>query len=149
MTLSVFEVLPAASSAITVIVLSPVCSGMEAIVHDALRIVPFRRARPVPPRSFDQRTRYSRKLSVATPLRPTTPFGLMSVWPVMLIVGATGSNERQRARCACASSRVSSIGVDSGIAIRSSSFSFSFAPPQPSREKHATACATNRADRFN
>jgi hypothetical protein len=71
---------------------------MAPTTHEALRIVPCRRARPVPPRSLDQRTRYRRQLSVASPFRPTSPVGLVAVWPLMLIVGAVESNARQRNR---------------------------------------------------
>jgi hypothetical protein len=49
--------LPAASSAVTVMVLSPDCNWIVGTLQVAERVVPLSVAVPLPPRSLAQRTR--------------------------------------------------------------------------------------------
>ncbi|MFT3954838.1 MAG: hypothetical protein QM722_10775 [Piscinibacter sp.] len=121
--------------------LLPFCSGIEAAVQVASVTVPLSCAVPLPPRSLDQRTRYSRMLSLAWPLRPTE-FALES--PICLSIctaGAILSSERQRRRSACAiseSSRMASSAVAAGSSL----------PPQPASASTVKACATAQAERL-
>jgi hypothetical protein len=94
--------LPAASSADTVIVLSPFCSGIVGIDHWTLSVVPDKTALPLPPRSLTQRTAYKRLLSLAVPARLTCPFESAPSEP-MDTIGAIESLLRQRRRSASAS----------------------------------------------
>jgi hypothetical protein len=140
--LVVVAVLPAASSAVTVMVLSPVCSWIEAAVQVAFSTLPLSLAVPLPPRLLAHLTRYTHKLSVAVPVMPITPLPAADV-PLTATVGATLSNALQRSLSACSSS-APSVGVVSCDAADGVS-----APPHPLNARHANACATTSVVRLN
>ena len=89
MTLVVTATLPPASSAAIVILLSPLCSWIDGTDHVDWRTVPLSLAVPLPPRSLAQRTRYSHRLSLALPLRPTRPLELTLPTLAIATAGAT------------------------------------------------------------
>src|SRR5436190_1247306 len=84
------DVLPAASLAVTVMTLAPVCSARPCADHD---VVP--EAMPLPPRSFDHRTSVTPKTSDAVPPSVSVAAVVVSVsaavGAVIAIDGATAS----------------------------------------------------------
>jgi len=102
--------------------------------------LPESAALPLPPRSLDQRTRYSRRLSLAWPdsvicaVPPTSP-----LCSSMDTLGADLSIERQRRRSACAISLSSS-----NTSVLDASL-----PPQPAMPRTVSACATTKAVLFS
>ena len=108
-TLVARDVFPAASSAVTVSVLSPVCNWIAATTQVALRIVPESAALPSPPRLFAQRTLYRRMLSVAVPPTLIIPVEPTSDCVPMDSTGATLSRDLQRTRSAWSSSVLPSV----------------------------------------
>jgi hypothetical protein len=78
-----------------VIVLLPVCSGIDATDHVAEVAVPVRVARPLPPRSLDQPTRFRRMLSVTVPFMATALPLVLLAPPVIATTGATRSRDCQ------------------------------------------------------
>jgi hypothetical protein len=87
----VCAVLPEASCATTVIVLSPLSKGMAAADHCTAPVVPDMVARALPPRLFIQPTRETRWLSLAWPLSDTFPVASTAPWARMLTDGAVRS----------------------------------------------------------
>jgi len=84
----------------TVMVLLPLCSCIAPTDHVAEVNVPLNFAVPLPPRSFDHRTRYKRMLSPATPFSPIDPDAVMPEAPSTATVGADLSIDLQRRRSA-------------------------------------------------
>jgi hypothetical protein len=78
---------PAASSAVTVMVLSPLCNSMPLTAHVACNLLPESAALPDPPRSLDHHTRCSRWSSVARPLSVIRATSVIVVWLSMATVG--------------------------------------------------------------
>jgi hypothetical protein len=128
---AVLVLLPAASSAVTVITLEPVNSWMVAADHAASVVEPSIAAVPEPPRSFDHLTRYRRMLSEARPARPTTLVVGALNGGVIDTLGAIESMRRQRIRSA---SSIVSPAALSPVATVSDA-----APPQPIRVSAAVA----------
>jgi len=125
-------------------VLLPAWSGTEATDQRALVDVPLKLARPMPPRSLIQPTRYRRRLSVAVPVSEVDPDSVLRLAPESIATfGAMRSSDRQRTRSA--SSRSVLLPACS---LSSTTVASSFAPPQPEIAIQATAWATHQADLF-
>ena len=103
MTRTADVLLPAPSSATTVIVFSPGCTGMEEIDQAASRLVPIINATPLAtvddPLMAVQLTRYSNLLSEARPAAVMTPGSTLSK-ASMETRGASRSIVLQCRRCA-------------------------------------------------
>jgi hypothetical protein len=139
--------LPAKSSATIVIVLLPVCSGIDATDHVAEVAVPVRVARPLPPRSLDQPTRFKRMLSVTVPFMVTALPRMAP--PVIATTGAMRSRDCQYERSAAARSASSEVCPAPSTVRVGSPAPSSFAPPHPVTAMHAIACKIHHVDRFN
>ena len=121
-------------------VLSPACSCSEGTDQSVRFTVPLSKAVPFPPRALLHLTRYTHRLSPATPDSPAKPLALTSLTCVMTTVGATLSLLFQRSRSACSSSGPSRTG---SLLCRATDDSST--PPQAERAMRAMACATNTA----
>jgi hypothetical protein len=120
--------------------LVPVCSWMLATDQVAEVYVPVRSAAPEPPRLLAQRTRYSRRLSVALPPRATMP-APTSFCESTVTSGAMLSIALQRSRSA--SSSVVPSSTPSVVPVVVALAACSSEPPQPARAMTASACATS------
>jgi hypothetical protein len=142
-TVLAFAALPALSTAVTVIVLSPEASVIAPMVQVALVVLPVNVAVPLPPRSLTQVTRFRPLSSVALPVRPIAPAVAPWVWPPMVTVGGVRSRLRREPRRRCS--------VDSSPVVASVPWvpdPLLSSPPQPTRAKVAIASISAAAFRL-